>query len=53
MASKKFLDWFLTEKGKKLAYMTAGTATVGVLLGHFLPNTLLINYYRDFFRQYR
>lgn len=53
MAARKTIsDWFLTEKGKHVSFLVAGGLSSAVLVGHILPNTILVSKYRDTIRLY-
>lgn len=49
---EKLAAWLLTETGKKAVYVSACVGTTGCLLLKCLPNTFLIEQYKDFVHLY-
>lgn len=52
MSQKKMFDWFLTKRGKQFTYLCAGGVTSAAVMGHLLPNTVLVSTYKDLIRLY-
>ncbi|XP_055839299.1 transmembrane protein 177 [Episyrphus balteatus] len=50
---KRTLAYFTTPFGRKLVFFAAGTTTVGLFLGNFLPHTFLLNKYQEFVQCYK
>ncbi|XP_060520194.1 transmembrane protein 177 isoform X2 [Cylas formicarius] len=53
MATKNFLNWLLTEKGKQFSFYVAGTAITGIMVASYTSQTIFINNYKDLFRLYK
>lgn len=47
------LRYFKTQSGKKLVFYLAGSTTLGLFLANYLPNTLGLQYYKNFYQCYR
>ncbi|XP_023016619.1 transmembrane protein 177 [Leptinotarsa decemlineata] len=53
MSFHRLSSWFLTNQGKTFSFYAAGTAVVATMAGHFLPQTVLLDKYKDFVRLYK
>ncbi|KAG5886565.1 hypothetical protein JTB14_011277 [Gonioctena quinquepunctata] len=53
MSFQKVSSWLLTDAGKKLSFYAAGTVTVGTLAAHFLPQTILLDQYKNIVQLYK
>ncbi|KAH8254930.1 hypothetical protein KR026_011148 [Drosophila bipectinata] len=48
-----FFSFFKTETGRRLVFYAAGTTTVGLFVGNFLPHTFGLKYYQQFVQCYQ
>ncbi|XP_058835736.1 transmembrane protein 177 [Topomyia yanbarensis] len=47
------IPFFVTETGQRLVFYGSTTLAIGLFAGHYLPNTVGIEYLRDFFQAYK
>lgn len=50
---KRPLSYFTTPFGRKIVFFAAGTTTVGLFLGNFLPHTIFLSKYQEFVQCYK
>jgi len=53
MSFKRLSSWFISEAGRKFSFYVVGGTGVGVFVVQFVPQTLLIDKYRDIVQLYR
>ncbi|KAL3283799.1 hypothetical protein HHI36_017970 [Cryptolaemus montrouzieri] len=52
MSLRKFMDWCISDRGRLVASYVATGSIACVGMGHFLPQTVFIEYYVDFLQRY-
>ncbi|XP_055919768.1 transmembrane protein 177 [Eupeodes corollae] len=52
-ASKPLFSYFTTPFGRKLTFIAAGTTTVGLFIGNFIPHTFFLDKYQEFVQCYK
>ncbi|CAH0546937.1 unnamed protein product [Brassicogethes aeneus] len=53
MSSRKIFNWFITENGRKFSFYAAGAASTCAMLLNFLPQTILLEQYKDLVQLYK
>lgn len=47
------ISYFLTERGRSLVFGSVVTIGAGLFAGHYLPNTIFIDKYKEIVQAYR
>lgn len=53
MNSKKFFNFFSTEKGRTAVFAGVAVAGVSLFSAHFLPQTILLSKYKEIIQSYQ
>lgn len=53
MSAKKFFHFFSSEKGRTVALSITAVAGVSLFSAHFIPQTLLLNKYKEIIQSYQ
>lgn len=53
MATKRFLDYLVSERGRGFTYKTACVIGVAMFSVQYLPNTILISKFREVLQAYK